>query len=405
MSACPASSSMALTLAGSLKSLDCRTSEAVSNVFGRLFGSGGQLLTALTLLLTLYVALFALALLTGRTRMGIGALTPRMMTLGLVLTFATSWAAYQNTVWTLATGAPDEIARIVSGSNGSATVEFADRLDGLFAAVADSADQASKPAPATETGITPPTPMVGGFTASTVLWLSALMLLLGSVGVLVTAKIALAALLAIGPLFIVLALFGATRGLFEGWLKAVAMFALAPLFAVLIGSGAIGALEPIAAALAQSGEEPSSRLAGTMFVGSAVFVALMIMALKTATTIVRGWRLPGGRDDYAERGRVGAPVRGLSVVAASARAPSAGASPGTALADERIRGIVAASSARADHGTAAASGTVQLWSRPSRAASSAGPLPEPANRNDPRPAEVGRRFRPAVESSAREKIS
>ena len=34
------------------------------------------------------------------------------LTLGLVLTFATSWIAYSQVVWNLATGAPDEIAAV-----------------------------------------------------------------------------------------------------------------------------------------------------------------------------------------------------------------------------------------------------------------------------------------------------
>ena len=404
MNGCPVMvDDRSLTLAGSLNSLDCRTGEITSVVFGRLFGPNGHLLPALTILLTLYVALFAIALLGGRTRLGIATLTPRMMTLGLVLTFATSWAAYQNVVWTLATGAPDQIARVISGTNGSATVEFADRLDGLFAMVADSADQASKPAPATETGITPATPMVGGFTASTVLWLSALMLLLGSVGVLVTSKIALAAMLALGPLFIVLALFTGTRGLFEGWLKAVVMFALAPLFAVLIGSGAIAALEPIAAALVQSGEEPSSRLAGTMFVGSAVFVALMAMALRAAMTIVSGWHLPGSASFERARGQAPANLVTTSQTVGMP-APVAGSATGSAMGDARIRDIVAAaptirsSSDLPDRVTA-------YRSHQSPEPSGGHPPLKAANRNDPRAAEVGRRYRPQPENSSRERIS
>lgn len=403
MSPCPAfTSDSALSLAATLKNLDCRTGEITSVVFGRLFGPNGHLLPALTILLTIYVALFAIALLNGRTRIGLGALTPRMMTLGLVLTFATSWAAYQNVVWTLATGAPDEIARVIVGTNGSATVAFADRLDGLFAAVADSADQASKPAPPTETGITPATPMVGGFTASTVLWLSALMLLLGSVGVLVTAKIALAALLALGPLFIVLALFAGTRGLFEGWLKAVVMFALMPLFAVLIGGGAIAALEPVAAALVQSGEEPSSRLAGTMFVGSAVFVALMIMALRTGMTIVAGWRLPGSPVSDSRRG--GWSVASAAPIAGMLPAVAAGSAAGSAAVDDRIRGIVAAVPTRNEVSEVGGTASVHRGRRSPEDAGTRTP-PHAANRNDPRAGEVGRRFRPAPDNSAREKIS
>ena len=74
-----------------------------------------------------------------------------------------------------------------------------------------------------------------------------MILLLGTVGVLVVCRLALAALLIIGPVFIVLALFEGTRGLFEGWLKSVAMFALVPLLTVVMGSGALVAIAPMVA--------------------------------------------------------------------------------------------------------------------------------------------------------------
>ena len=76
-----------------------------------------------------------------------------------------------------------------------------------------------------------------------ILSIAALILLLGTVGVLVVCRLALAALLIIGPVFIVLALFEGTRGLFEGWLKSVAMFALVPLLTVVMGSGALVAID------------------------------------------------------------------------------------------------------------------------------------------------------------------
>ena len=125
--------------AQALRAVDCMANEAAATAFGRLFGSGGALLPALTIILTLYIAFFAISLLTGRSRIGVSALTPRMMTLGLVLTFATSWAAYQGVVWNLATGATDQIAGVLMGANGSATQLFADRIDMVFAAIAEAA--------------------------------------------------------------------------------------------------------------------------------------------------------------------------------------------------------------------------------------------------------------------------
>jgi type IV secretion system protein VirB6 len=341
VSACPSfSAEGAAGIAQALRSVDCLSGEATAAAFGRLFGADGRLLPALTLILTLYVAFFAIGLLTGRTRIGVAQLTPRMLTLGLVLTFATSWIAYSQVVWTLAVGAPDQVAGILTGSHGSATAAFADRLDGLFKAVADAAQSASKPAPPTETGVTPATPMVGGFTAATVLWLSAIMLLLGSVGVLITTRIALAALLALGPIFIVLALFRGTRGLFEGWLKGVVLFAVTPLLAVLIGGGAVVALDPVVRGLEMAGGEPDTRAVAVLFVGAAVFVALMVIAVKTAGTLVAGWRLPWARD--AARDAEAGASAGYAAPSATGSVAAVPGSTSTIAGDARVREVVAA---------------------------------------------------------------
>lgn len=140
MSACEQlSANAAAGVAPALRAVDCLASETTAAAFGRLFGGDGALVPALTILLTLYIAFFAVSLLTGRSRIGISALTPRMMTLGLVLTFATSWVAYQSVVWNLAIGAPDQIASVLTGAKGSATQIFADRIDMIFAAIAEVA--------------------------------------------------------------------------------------------------------------------------------------------------------------------------------------------------------------------------------------------------------------------------
>src|SRR5207244_4550591 len=128
-----------------------------------------------------------------------------------------SWIAYQSVVWNLATGAPDEIASVLVGSKGSATMLFAQQLDGFFTAISDAATQVAPVNPA----VAAATPALAS--PANLLSLGALIMLLGTVGVLVVCRLALAALLIIGPVFIVLALFEGTRGLFEGWLKSVAM--------------------------------------------------------------------------------------------------------------------------------------------------------------------------------------
>ena len=268
-------------VAASLRAVDCAATATAQAAFGRLFGTDGALLPVLTILLTLYVAFFAFSLITGRSRLGVSALTPRMITLGLVLTFATSWVAYQGVMWNLAAGAPDYIAGVLMGTQGSATQVFADKIDVVFGALIQaSGDQAMEGAQST-------------FSPPGLLWLGATLLLLGTVGLLATCKIALAILLALGPVFVVLALFGGTRGLFTGWLKGVVMLAITPLFAVLGGSLMLELAVPVINALVQVPGTIEPRAAMAFFMIGAVHAALMALVLKVAGTMVAGWTVFG----------------------------------------------------------------------------------------------------------------
>lgn len=346
MSSCPAINLENGGLAEALRAVDCRTGEGTAIAFGRLFGDHGGLMPALTVLMTLYVAIFAIGLLTGRGRVGLPALTPRLLTLGLVMTFATSWLAYQNVIWTLTTGAPDQIASIIAGTHGSASAAFADKLDTIFSAIADSAQQTPEPAAATAAagaaGAAAPGAATAGaaalggvFTPQGMLWLSGLMLLVGTVGVLVTAKVALAALLAVGPVFIIMALFSGTRGLFEGWLKAVVSFAMVPMFTVLIGGATLAMIAPLIQDALMDSTQVATRGVTALFLAACVYSALMAIVVKTTTTIVSSWRVPFGRK--LDPTPMAAPQPPLA-----SASPALLASPAAAMAAERVRSMVAA---------------------------------------------------------------
>ena len=278
-------------VAASLRGVDCIATDMTQAAFGRLFGTDGALLPALTILLTLYVTFLGFSLITGRARIGVNSLTPRMVTLGLVLTFVTSWVAYNGVVWNLAIGAPNLIAGILRGTQGSATEVFAQKIDVVFAAVSEAAGpQQADSDPATT------------FSPEGVMWLGAILLLLGTVGVMVTARIALAVLLALGPIFVVMALFSGTRGLFVGWLKGVVLLAIAPLFAVLGGTLMLELAVPVISSLAETPGEIDARAAMAFFLIGAVHVALMTMVIKTATTMVAGWSVFGLADKAPEKG-------------------------------------------------------------------------------------------------------
>lgn len=271
-------------VAPALRAVDCMSAEATSGAFTNLFGTSGALLPALTLILTLYIALFAVALLTGRSKIGISTLTPKMVTLGIVLTFATSWAAYQGVVWNLAVGAPDQIAGALLGVRGSATELFADKIDILFNVITDTAQTAGGAS-------TRPT-LQGAFTPVNLVWLAGLFLMLGTVGLLVTARIALAVLLAVGPVFVTFILFNGTKGLFAGWLRGVILTAITPLFAVIGGGLMIELVTPIVVSL-RANEVLDPKAAMALLIFSIVHCALMALGIRVASAMVSGWQVFG----------------------------------------------------------------------------------------------------------------
>ena len=310
--------SAALGVAPALRAVDCLSNEAAAAAFGRLFGTQGALLPALTILLTLYIAFFAVSLLTGRSALGISALTPRMMTLGLVLTFANSWAAWQGTVWNLVIGAPDQIAGIITGARGSATQIFADRIDLIFSAIAEVADAGANAGGGEGAGGAAAAAS-GSFSPKNLMWLGALLLMLGTVGVLLTARIALGVLLAVGPVFVVMALFRGTRGLTAGWLRGVVLTAITPLFVVVGGGMMLELLVPVVAAL-RGAEGIDGRAALALFLIASVHVALMAMVLRVAGAIVSGWQVFGLAQ--AREGERAGPA-GAAVAAAASPAQAA----------------------------------------------------------------------------------
>ncbi len=304
-------------VAAALRAVDCVAGETTAVAFGRLFAPGGALVSSLTILLTLVIAWFAINLMLGRASLSVRSVTPRMMTIGLVLTFVTSWIAYSTMVWNLAVGGPDQIATIITGSQGSATQVFGEKIDVVFQAL-----QQASPGQAEGKDIS-------AFSPEGMMWLGAMMFLLGTVGVLVTARIALAVLIAVGPVFVVMALFNGTRGLFTGWLKGLVMLALVPLFAVLGGSVMLELAVPVLASLTQSPGMIDPQAAMAFFVIGAVHLALMVMVLKVTGTMVSGWRVFGLVPDKLDRGdraAASAPVVAMPA-AQSAATPATGAGP------------------------------------------------------------------------------
>ena len=278
---------------GLLSSVDCNVQTMAEAGYNALAQPYSPMALALTAMLTLYIAFIGFRLLIGRTPLRVGDLTLSALKIGAVLVLATSWPTYQHLVFDtlfrgpeqLAAGMLDAVRPAGSALRGTAFAGLQAAYDELQLSAAFF----------TQHSLSVASPLQGGNAgAALALNASALMMLMTSLGVVLAAKIVLGLLLGLGPVFVAFLLFDATRGLFEGWLRAAIAFALAPLIAVLGLVVQLTLIEPHLSRLAEI------RAGATLDVGpaNAVFLLTLIstgvsVALAIAVGVIAtGLRLP-----------------------------------------------------------------------------------------------------------------
>lgn len=336
--ACPVPAPDDPLVLGLLSTTDCHVQALVRSGYGALFEGGGAFGAVLTTLLTVWVALIGYRLLLGRAQLSVGDFALTAVKLGAVIALATQWGTYQAVVYHLLFDGPQQLADAVLRGLSANGVSFGgDVFAGLQRAFDDltyfspaappgsaAAAQAAAPAagqalaaaapiavPAVATAATAGQGLLskGGFD-SLLLLLSAVVLLLSTLGVLLISKIVLGLLLALGPVFIACLLFDSTRGVFEGWLRASLGFAFAPLAStVLLGLG-LTLLGPSLLAI-ETMRDQHSYIPGVAF---GVTVLVLVLAgvaaglLVAAGVIAGGFKLPRPRP-AADPAAAGAAVR------------------------------------------------------------------------------------------------
>ncbi len=305
-----------------VNTVDCYMQSNVQAGYANLLGQGSMFSYGLTIALTLYVASVGYRLIFGRSKLSISEMMPRMVMIGAVLALTSNWATYQVLVYDVLTDGPQEIVTAINPAETKAG-SITERVDMLSGRMVDLADawtefdarpEQAMPAgiiaepealPATATGITAfvaPKDSLG----PNMLLLSALLLVLASAGVLVVAKIILGLLLMLGPIFAVLGLFAATRGLTLGWGRAAVLMALVPIMAMMTSAGAVALLEPVLTEMYVAAGQGifSLRSALAIMVVVLVMVAVSVQLFRIGRTIVSGWTLAFGQNRSADNAPV-----------------------------------------------------------------------------------------------------
>jgi type IV secretion system protein VirB6 len=304
-------------IAALMASVDCRVEAFVASAYAALYGEAGWLASVITGALTLYVALYGYRMIAGGA-VSVPDVTRRFIAFGFVIAFATNWPAYQTAFVNTLTGGAEEIAEALGAATSGKRASAASINEDLGAVLGEMTDLAANwsrktsgaasvesyaattggaaPAPAPATTLAP-----AGASAMNMLWLSAILFGVSSAGVLVITKISLAFLLALGPLFMLLALFPAMKGLFEGWLRAVAASAFVLVFVLLATAGFLAVIAPMTADLSDQQAVGVNDVEGVFAVTIAciVFALLIRQVLAVAARLVSSWRLPKAAYDVA----------------------------------------------------------------------------------------------------------
>jgi len=323
-----------------LRFLDCQAQVIGTEGYRALAAPGSTASVLLTGMVTLLIAFLGYRMLLGQTpTVREGVLT--FVKIGLVLLLATSWPAYQLLVYDVILRSPAEFAAAIGGAtslpgSGGGLIE---RIDGVDRALTILAIEGVGAPPIGADGLprmaaVAPPPFLGF--DSFAVGFARVIFLVSTVAAFAVVRVAAGLLLALAPLFAAFLLFDGTRGLFEGWIKALIGTALASL-AISVALGlSLAYLEPwLANLLARraSGLDivgtPAQLLAASTIFAIALACAAYLFARVALALRIPAWMRPshGARVD----GRAAQPD--VSRPIAEPRASVAGRSRAAAIAD------------------------------------------------------------------------
>jgi type IV secretion system protein VirB6 len=270
--------------------VDCQAQVLGSGAWQALAAPGSTLALVLTGFVTIFVALIGYKLLLGHS-MTVRDGTLALVKIGAVFALATGWPAYRTLVYDVVTDGPAQLVAEIGPSAG--LVGFGTLLQRL-----DRTDQALTQLSVTGPGNPPadaqvPPPLFSGFD-TLALGGSRILFLLTAIGGLAAVRVVAGLMLALGPFFIAFVLFDGTRGLFEGWVRALAGAAFASIGISIALGLELALLEPWLSdvLVRRAAGEALPTVPTEAFVVVALFTIVVLASLYACAAVARAFRLP-----------------------------------------------------------------------------------------------------------------
>lgn len=333
--------------------LDCQAQLIGAEGYRGLAAPGSTASILLTGMITLLIAFLGYRMLLGHTpTIREGVLT--FVKIGLVLVLATSWPAYQTLIYDIILRAPAELASTIGGATNlpGSGGGLVGRIDGVDQALKILAIEGVGPVALGPNGqplmpSVPPPPFLGF--DSFALGFARVIFLVSTVASFAVVRIGAALLLALAPLFAVFLLFDGTRGLFEGWLKALLGTALGSLAIAITLGVALAFFEPwLATLLARRAGDLDIMGAPAQLLAAATIFAIALSAVMWLTArVALSLRIPAWMPALSSNwndGRVprAEPARANSIAHPPIESRSRAAAVADAIAINQRRETVAA---------------------------------------------------------------
>lgn len=206
-------------ISGTLQTVDAVIGNFVQTGYTNLVQNN---MTVITLMFVVYVAFFGYRALTHSISMDIYSVMRHLILMVIIYSLITDWNFFNLFFYNIFTNEPELIAQtMVNG--GTASVQNA--LDSIFLQGMGVASQYLHNASFHNFGL---------YICATLVFLATALFCLSALGLFIYAKMAMAIMLFIAPLFFCFALWKPMRGFFERWVQALMNYALVPIMTTAI---------------------------------------------------------------------------------------------------------------------------------------------------------------------------
>lgn len=304
MAKCPPFDPLGPYVSGLADFVDCHARLLAEEGYQAL--AGGPLIAAvLNGFVAIFVALVGYRMLLGEPLNARGGVAAAVR-IGLVVSLATQWPAYQVLAYNVAIEGPAEIGGYVlatSALGGDDRPRITARLDGVHASIdallhpdpaaAVQRNGSGQPTDRQVRGPAQPASLAVPVTSPGLLTATDLILMSSSLAGLLAVRIAAALLLALGPLFIACLLFDTLRGFFVSWVRALTATIVGAVAVPAVLALELAAIEPQILELQHSvaSAAPVPILSVETLATASLFALVLVAALAMSARAASGFRL------------------------------------------------------------------------------------------------------------------